>query len=170
MPDPSAPALIEGLEALIGDPGAGLPEDVFLFLSRVTPLINVDLLIRDEEGRALLTWREDPYYGPGWHIPGGIIRYKETFADRIHAVARQELGTEVSFEATPLALNQVLHPSRKNRGHFISLLFACRLLAPPTQAQWLQGPPRAGDWAWHARCPEPLISVHEMYRKFLDPS
>jgi ADP-ribose pyrophosphatase YjhB (NUDIX family) len=160
--------MIEELESLIGDPSKGLPEDVFLFLSRVTPMINVDLLIQDEAGRTLLTWREDAYNAPGWHIPGGIIRFKETFADRIHAVARLELGTTVSFREEPLAVNQVIHPSRKDRGHFISLLYACRLLAPPDEGlRHSGGVARPGAWAWHVACPEKLISVHEMYRRFL---
>jgi hypothetical protein len=36
---------IEALEAAIGDPRRGLPEEIFRFVSRITPLINVDLLI-----------------------------------------------------------------------------------------------------------------------------
>jgi colanic acid biosynthesis protein WcaH len=35
------------------------------------------------KGRTLLTWRDDESFGAGWHVPGGIIRYKETAADRI---------------------------------------------------------------------------------------
>ena len=63
---------IETLEAAIGDPKRGLPEDVFLFVSRIIPLIAVDLLIQDDRSRTLLTWRDDEFYGPGWHAPGGI--------------------------------------------------------------------------------------------------
>ena len=37
---------IETLETAIGDPKRGLPENVFLFTSRITPLIAVDLLIQ----------------------------------------------------------------------------------------------------------------------------
>jgi len=160
--------MIEDLEMRIGDPTKGLPDDVFLFLTRVTPMINVDLLIRDEGGRSLLTWRDDGYHAPGWHIPGGIIRFKETFEERIRAVALQELGTRVSFSPEPIAVNQVIHPTRKNRGHFISLLYACSLQAPPAQALAFCGEaPRPGQWAWHEMCPEDLIPVHQMYRKYL---
>jgi len=160
--------MIEELESLIGDPSKGLPEEVFLFLSRVTPMINVDLLVRDDRNRSLLTWRDDGYWAPGWHIPGGIIRFKETFADRIRAVARGELGADITFGNEPIALNQVIHPSRKNRGHFISLLYECRLTTPPAEAlRFRGGAPRPGEWAWHERCPEDLLSVHEMYRAFL---
>ena len=48
-------ALVAALEAAIGPPEEGLPEDVLLFVSRVSPLVNVDLLIKDEQRRTLLT-------------------------------------------------------------------------------------------------------------------
>ena len=47
---------IEALEAGQGDPRRGLPDDVFLFVSRIVPLVNVDLLIQDDRSRTLLTW------------------------------------------------------------------------------------------------------------------
>src|SRR5438105_4861558 len=65
-------AAVQGLGCPLGDTGAGLPPEVFLFLSRVTPLLNVDLLIQDDRGRTLLTWRDDEFFGAGWHVPGGI--------------------------------------------------------------------------------------------------
>src|SRR3954451_13793393 len=70
------------LDAWVGEPVDGLPEEFFLFLSRYTPIVNVDLLIQEAIGedrrRTLLTWRDDETYGAGWHVPGGIIRYKES--------------------------------------------------------------------------------------------
>jgi len=159
---------IEALEAHIGDARRGLPEVVFLFATRITPMVNVDLLVQDEWGRTLLTWREDGYYPPGWHVPGGIIRYKETFAQRIQAVALGELGAEVEFEPSPLALNEVIHPTWTNRAHFISLLYACKLQsAPDPDRAHRGGSPQPGEWAWHERCPSDFIPVHEMYRPFL---
>ena len=99
---------IEALEAAIGDPRRGLPEDVFRFVSRITPLINVDLLIQDDRSRTLLTWRDDEFFGPGWHVPGGIIRYKESAADRLRACAREELGADVSFDPAPLLVSETI--------------------------------------------------------------
>src|ERR1700756_3053304 len=89
--------LVAELEALVPFPQEGLPEPVFLLVSRLTPLVSVDLLIKDELGRTLLTWRDDESYGPGWHVPGGIVRYQENAAHRIHEVARMELGARVEF-------------------------------------------------------------------------
>jgi colanic acid biosynthesis protein WcaH len=159
---------IQSLESLVGNPSEGLPEDLFLFVTSITPIINVDLLIRNEQNHTLLTWRDDGYYSPGWHIPGGIIRYKETIPERINAVAANELGAAIRFNEVPLAINEVIHPSRRIRGHFISLLYECTLISPLDQNRRYQGGiPRPGEWAWHTKCPDAIISVHEMYRKFM---
>lgn len=159
---------IEHVEAQIPDRFKGLPDDVFLFVSRVTPLLNVDLLIRNADGATLLTWRNDGYGPSGWHIPGGIVRYKERMADRIHAVAARELGVGVSFAPVPIAMNEVIHPSRIVRGHFFSLLYRCELLGEPAAAlKYAEGRPREGQWAWHKGCPPDVIPVHEMYREFM---
>jgi colanic acid biosynthesis protein WcaH len=147
----------------------GLPEEIFLFVSSITPLVNVDLLIRDGAGRTLLTWRDDAFYGPGWHVPGGIIRFKERAAARIKAVAANELGATVAFDPTPLATHEIIHATRAQRGHFISSLYACTLTSAPDEARRAQLPsPRHGEWAWHPGCPAELIAVHEIYRTAID--
>lgn len=163
-----AKKIIDKLERFIKDPLKGLPEDVFLFVSRIIPIVNVDLLIKNKEGSTLLTWRDDIYWPAGWHIPGGIVRYKETIAERINAVADRELGTRVKFKKEPIAVNEVIHPSRKDRGHFISLLYECRLFGALDRAlKYEKGEPKPGEWAWHRKCPKNLIPVHEMYRKLI---
>lgn len=176
--------IIDQLESLIKDPSKGLPEEVFLFVSRITPLINVDLLIKNEQNHTVLTWRDDGYYPPSWHIPGGIIRYKETISDRINAVAASELGAKVKFKEDPLAINEIIHhdsynyvvnvckiplPSRRNRGHGISLLYACTLIGPLDEdLRYEKGIPKPGEWAWHKKCPNDIIPVHnEIYRRFI---
>ncbi len=160
--------IIDSLESLIKNPSEGLPEEIFLFVTRITPIINVDLLIKNDQNHTLLTWRDDGYYPPGWHIPGGIVRYKETISDRINAVAASELGADIKFKKDPLSINEVIHPSRKNRGHFISLLYECRLMTSlDKNLRYEKGIPKPGVWAWHDKCPDDIIPVHEMYRKFI---
>lgn len=102
----------------------GLAEDVFLLVSTLTPLINVDLFIVDNKSRVLLAYRDDEYCGTGWHIPGGIIRHKEKIEERIQITAIQELGAEVNFMPQPIKIVQQLLDQRV-RDHFISLLFKC---------------------------------------------
>jgi colanic acid biosynthesis protein WcaH len=168
MCDMALQPLIVELESKIINSAQGLPEDVFLFVSRLTPMVNVDLLLKNAQNQTLLTWRDDEYYGPGWHVPGGIVRYKESFATRIAVVAANELGANVVFTQTPLAMNEIMHPTRNTRGHFISFLYACTLTSSlDPQREYKTGKPQSGEWAWHADCPENLIAVHEIYRQFI---
>ena len=158
-------------EALAPNPECGLPEEVFLSLTRLTPMINVDLLIRDTEGRVLLTWREDRFYPAGWHIPGGIIRFRERIGHRIVEVARQELGTTVTVTGGLLNVQEFIEPERRTRGHFISLLYECELCGEPERGKaYPGGVPRHGQWCWFQRCPDNLLKVHEVYRKFICPA
>jgi colanic acid biosynthesis protein WcaH len=158
---------IQALDHLVPNPNSGLPEELFLFVSRITPLVNVDLLIQ-QEGRTLLTWRSDEHHGAGWHVPGGIIRYKETARYRINEVARQELGATVEFDEAPIHVIESTGPQR-NRGHFISLLYRCRLTSElDPQLQAVSDPPAAGNWRWHPHSPPDLLQVHHVYRSILD--
>src|SRR6266496_3256908 len=121
-------AIFTELNAWAGSAENGLPHELFVFLSRLMPLVNVDLLIRDERMGTLLTWRDDEDYGPGWHVPGGIIRYKETAEARIRLTARRELESDVEFDPDPIRIEEMIKPIRRERGHFVSLLYRCRLL------------------------------------------
>ncbi len=159
---------ISFLDREVPNPLEGLPEELFLYISRTTPLINVDLLIQDEKRRTLLSWRNERYTGIGWHVPGGIIRFKENLATRIRKVAESEIGAEVGFEPTPIAINEIIHPNQEIRGHFISLLYRCFIHeAYIPQNKGLTRNDN-GYIAWHDSCPEPLFKYHEIYRNFID--
>jgi colanic acid biosynthesis protein WcaH len=158
-------SLIARLDAVLPHAKNGLPQDAFYLVSRLTPLVNVDLLVCDANDRVLLTWRDDKFYGPGWHIPGGIIRFKETAAERIALVAHTELGAEVATEVRPCRISEIMSTSRDIRGHFISLLYRCTLMSPldlslKASGQMLQN----GMWRWFEQCPDNLIPVHDIYR------
>lgn len=151
-------AHIAAIESTIGNPRTGLPEDLFLFASRLIPLVNIDLLIRDPQGQVLLTWRNDEIFGQGWHVPGGCIRLGEKFADRIEAVAANELGVGVNFDTTPLGIFETIDDSRQSRTHHVSLLFGCTLRGDlDQQRRYNAKTPQAGSWAWHSECPDNLL-------------
>jgi hypothetical protein len=159
---------IATLDAAVPNPSMGLPDDVFYYISRTTPLVNVDLLIKDETGRTLLSWRNDPFAGTGWHLPGGIVRFKETLETRVEKVAEAEIGLPVQYDPIPLAIHQIIHQERQIRGHFISLLYKCSL--PGTFVPKNEGLSKedGGYLMWHYGCPSDLLSVHEIYRKYVD--
>ena len=148
---------------------AGLPQEAFYFVSQLTPMINVDLLIKNKLGQTLLTWRDDKFYGPAWHIPGGIIRFKEKIEDRINKVAENELGCEVKFCTTPLDIREMMNKDRDIRGHFISMLYSCEIVGNPDNLKRsLDNNPQHGQWAWHEEAPLNLLTVHEPFRKFIN--
>jgi ADP-ribose pyrophosphatase YjhB (NUDIX family) len=161
-------AAIAALVEAVPDPSLGLPDNVFYYISRTTPLINVDLLIKDKNGRTLLSWRNDIYSGNGWHVPGGIVRFKEPLETRIEQVARVEIGAAVTFDPTPIALHQMIHQEREIRGHFISLLYKCYLpgtFKPKNERITIED---GGYLMWHDRCPANLLSIHEIYREYIN--
>jgi colanic acid biosynthesis protein WcaH len=157
---------IELLDKRISSPSLGLPEEVFFFISRITPIVNVDLLIKDEKGRTLLSWRDDQYCGKGWHIPGGVVRFKERLETRIKKVVEEEIGTKVKFEKKPVEINEIILKP-KIRGHFISFLYRCYLPSDFIPFNKGLNMTDAGYLMWHNVCPDNLIKCHERYRKYI---
>ncbi len=154
------------LEEACPDARNGLGENLFLAVSRLVPMVNVDLLVTDREEGILLTWRHDRFYGPGWHVPGGVVRFRETVRQRIAAVAQKELGAAVVADDSPLKLTELFHPTRDIRGHFISLAFRCKLASElHVEQQHRSGTtPRHGQYAWFSSWPESMIPQHVVYR------
>ncbi len=159
---------VGALDSLIPNAMGGLREDVFLLVSRLLPLVNVDLLVQDDSRGTLLTWRDDEFYGPGWHVPGGIVRFQESLADRVRKTAQIELGADVAFAPEPIAIRELIGPEQTARGHFISLLYRCTLLGPPAaNLEHVSGVPAPGQWRWHTVCPPDMIEVHRHYAEFI---
>ena len=158
--------LFEEVDTYIEDPTEGLPEEVFIFLTQNTPMVNVDLVIRDDKGRILLSWRDDEFCGRGWHIPGGIVRLKETFEERIQKTAIKEIGCEVKFEKEPVEVRSIIHKEQKTRGHFVTFVYECRIPDGFEIDQRGKEPGEAGYLKWHEEFPEDMIEVHDFYRKY----
>jgi colanic acid biosynthesis protein WcaH len=155
------------LDKEVANPSAGLPDEVFYYISKTTPLVNIDLLIKDENGHTLLSLRNDQYAGKGWHVPGGIVRFKETLETRVKKVAETEIGINISFDTIPMALNQIINPKCDIRGHFISILYNCFLsstFVPQNKGLSIED---SGYLMWHDVCPDNLIKWHEIYRKYI---
>jgi colanic acid biosynthesis protein WcaH len=158
------------INACLPDSKLGLPDDIFYLVSRLTPMINVDLLIVNEQNEKLLTWREDQFYGPGWHIPGGIIRFKELAETRIAKVAELELGTSVTWEPRPIAMREIMNPSRDIRGHFISMVYKCKLTGPLNylnEANNLKQIMKS-QWRWFATMPPNMIKPHLEFQELFN--
>ncbi|MBF0359013.1 MAG: NUDIX domain-containing protein [Magnetococcales bacterium] len=155
------------LEKAVANPSQGLPDEVFYYISRVTPMVNVDLLIKDEDNRTLLSWRDDKFADKSWHIPGGIIRFKETFEERLKKVAEIEIGIPVQFDPEPIAVNQIIVPEFDTRGHFISMLYKCFLPKSFIPENIGLTKDDQGFLEWHSSCPEHFYKYQDIYRPYL---
>ena len=158
------------IDELLPNSKDGLPDEVFYLISRLTPLINVDLVIVNEHNEKLLIWREDQFYGPGWHIPGGIIRFKELAEARIAKVAELELKTSVSFNLRPLLVREIMNTNRDIRGHFISMAYKCKLTGPlrfEDEAPQ-SGSISSGQWRWFNCMPSNMISQHLQFEELIN--
>ena len=157
------------LDEQIQDKTVGLPDEIFYFISRVTPMVNTDLLIKDKNGRTLLAWRDDHYFGKGWHIPGSIVRFKESLEHRVIETARKELATtDIVYKKVPLTVQEIILPNMENRAHFISFLYECSLSADYAICNNGKSANDSGYLAWHDGCPDNLLFVQEPYRKYIN--
>lgn len=150
----------------------GLPENLFLLISSLIPIVNVDLLIIERK-QILLSWRDDPFYGKGWHIPGGCIRFGETMEERVQKTAINEIGTTMTIDQEPIAVRDVIRPpvkglkDKNTRGHNLAILFRCYL--PDNFIIDNHGKEKTenGYLQWFDKLPDNLLSVHDVYKNVL---
>jgi len=153
------------IEKTIHNPKIGLPDEIFYFVGRLTPYINVDLLIKCPIRGTLMTWRNDKYSGKGWHLPGGIIRFKEKINKRIKEVGKTELNITISKIKGPLAVNEIII-NQKERSHFISLLYQCFLSKSELKKLLLESQ-KNSKISFFKRKPYNLLKWHKIYKKYL---
>lgn len=71
-----------------------LPDETFKSLIQHTPLISIDLIVRNEKGEVLLGKRINAPAKGYWFVPGGRVRKDETLDDAFVRLIREELGIE----------------------------------------------------------------------------
>ena len=155
---------IKAVEDLAKNPQAGLPDPVFYLVGRLTPYINVDLLIQDGRYGTLLTWRDDVIVGSGWHIPGGIIRYKEYAIERVYKVAKLELNSNLNSVEGPISINEIITKEKIERAHFISLLYKCAL-DENSLRNILND--RSEKIRFFKKAPNDLLTQHRIYEAYI---
>ena len=98
------------------EPAGGLlsPAD-FRRAVEMLPLVSIDLLPHDGQGRYLTGLRSNPPAQGAWFVPGGRIRKNEPLALALDRIAREELGLHAMAAAwTPCGVHE----------HFYSTNFA----------------------------------------------
>lgn len=164
--------LRERMTSLGISPDKGLGEELFLFVSSLVPIVNVDLLVYNSKGQFLLTKRNDPHCGIGWHVPGGCIRFKETLDTRIRNVAKSELGLiDFTYEKDSIKVFEIFsteerHIDNQNeRAHFITIVYKCYA---PDGFEPCNGDKTESDVGyakWFDTLPNDFLSIQECYKE-----
>ena len=79
-----------------------LEKDVFLDIIDKTPLVSIDLIIKDSNNKALLGYRNNHPARGFWFVPGGRIRKNETLSQAMKRIALNEIGLEISITGATL--------------------------------------------------------------------
>lgn len=75
-----------------------LPSDDFLHVLKCTPLVSIDQIIFDIQGRVLLGKRRNEPAKDFWFVPGGRIGRLERLHEAFARIAGTELGLELKIE------------------------------------------------------------------------
>lgn len=75
-----------------------LSADIFSTIIKNTPLISIDLIIKDKTGAVLLGERLNRPAKGYWFVPGGRIRKDERFSQAFNRLVLEELGFDYPYE------------------------------------------------------------------------
>jgi len=79
-----------------------LQRDDFVEVVKNTPLVSIDLIVKDRTGKVLLGRRRNAPAQGYWFVPGGRIRKNETLAVAFARLCREELGITAEISAAQL--------------------------------------------------------------------
>jgi len=143
------------------------PEYFEKHITTVVPIINVDLIVIDNNRRILLSYRDDDNC-KGWHIPGRILRFKESLNEAIIRCALLELG-EVPYCTTFIDFIEFINDT-ETRGHFMSFAYQVSMDLNYDCNIYNTGKSETsnGFLKWFSEWPEDLIEGHKIYKRILN--
>ena len=77
-------------------PPARIPESEFLHVVRVSPVVSMDLIVRNDRGEVLLGLRNNEPARGTWFVPGGRLLKDERLDEAFARISRDELGVALS--------------------------------------------------------------------------
>ena len=86
-----------------------LTNEDFLRIVDGTPLVSIDLVLRNERGEILLGRRTNRPAQGRWFVPGGRIRKNERVREALRRISARELGVEIP-QAKLLGVFDHLYP------------------------------------------------------------
>lgn len=74
-----------------------LNKDEFAQVVRNTPLVSIDLIIRDPDRCVLVGLRTSEPAKGKWFVPGGVVRKNERLADAFARIVKAEIGLDATI-------------------------------------------------------------------------
>ncbi|MDC0535817.1 GDP-mannose mannosyl hydrolase [Francisellaceae bacterium] len=74
----------------------------FLQVLDSTPLISIDIILKDASDKVLLGYRNNRPAQGYWFVPGGRIRKNETLEKAMSRISKVELGFEIALDESRL--------------------------------------------------------------------
>lgn len=116
-----------------------LEDKDFLQVIAHTPLVAIDLIVKDKRGRVLLGLRKNKPAQGFWFVPGGRIYKDERIADALARIGQEEIG--VTLSPDQVRFKGVFEHLYKDNvagiegisTHYICL--ACEVIQPMTPGQ-----------------------------------
>lgn len=91
-----------------------LSREDFAQVVRLTPLVSIDLVIRDPEGSALVGLRTNEPAKGTYFVPGGVIRKNETLSQAFMRILDAETGLDLPMStARPLGAFQHFYDNNR---------------------------------------------------------
>lgn len=91
-----------------------LTDEQLSYVVRYAPLVSIDLIIRDPEGRVLVALRRNEPAKNCYFVPGGRIRKNETIDAAFQRILRAETSLKFGFErARLLGVYQHIYPTNR---------------------------------------------------------
>lgn len=141
-----------------------LPVHLFRSVVELTPLVSLDLVVRDPEGRILVGFRRNRPAQGFWFVPGGRVGKNETRADAFARLSEAELGSALAIaEARFLGVYEHLYPDNFTGDpafgtHYVVLAY--QIEADPALLQLPHGD-QHDSYRWMSE--EELLGRHDVH-------
>ncbi len=151
-----------------------LAKEDFLNVIDNTPLVSIDLVIRDANRRILMGLRNNEPAKGFWFAPGGRILKNETIKVAFHRISQKELGYQFNFEEARLlnAFNHIYDSNFDNapniNTHYVVLAY--EIVVSQDQLEELLNSPdeQHTELKWMSLEDTDINKAHELSRAYFD--
>jgi colanic acid biosynthesis protein WcaH len=147
-----------------------LNKDDFAFIVKNTPLVSIDLLVKNEKNKILVGLRKNEPAKGFWFVPGGRILKNETIKEAFNRITKSELGEEVSIENS-LFIGVFEHIYETNFAqtpgfgtHYIVLAY--KVKSPHSLKNLSKD--QHNEYQWVSKKDAKLINIHPNTRVYLN--